>query len=264
MPRRIQVSAPIQLLVEGADAKYFFIHFLNQMGFNKVDADVQSDEEWRGQSRVYRDAPDLIASLGLTDSLEEHELEVFNRVRSAILNRLDPSEMEVSDFGGVSELRGFLSAVWNASGARTTIEAIGIIRDAETDAGAAFQSAKDAVRAIGLCPAESPLQVVGHKPRIGILILPPEKREGMLEDVCLEAVRCDAAMPCVDEYIECVSEKVPGWRDGNGKKSRVQAFLASRREPGLKLGEAAQLNAWNWDHATYGPIKQFISDLANA
>ena len=31
----------------------------------------------------------------------------------------------------------------------------------------------------------------------------------MLEDVCLEAVQDDLAMPCVDEYIECIKRSVP-------------------------------------------------------
>lgn len=180
MPPKSGVKAPIQLLVEGADAQYFFIHFLNHMGFNRVEIEVQSNVEWRGHSRVFREAPDLIASLGLSNSIGEDDLLAFSRVRSAILNHLEPSDIEVSDFGGITELRGFLKAVWNTPRARTTIEAIGIVRDAETDANAAFQSARDAIDALGLTPPDVPLKVVGQKPRIGVLILPPNKSAGML------------------------------------------------------------------------------------
>ena len=266
MPPRKGIKAPIQLLVEGADAQYFFMHFLNNMGFNNVE--VQGEVEWRGQSRVYRDALNLIAGLGLTSNLDEDDLAGFDRVRSAILERLDPSEVEISSFGGVTELQGFLRAVWSAPNAQTTIEAIGIVRDAESiacgpvsAADAAFKSAHNAINALGLTPPECPLQVVGEKPRVGVLILPPGKSEGMLEDVCLRALQDDPAMQCVEEYLTCLQERVDEWPNRNSSKAKVQAFLASREKPGLRLGEAADRGDWNWSHDVYSPIKKFMRDL---
>lgn len=266
MPPRSGVRASIQLLVEGADAQYFFMHFLNHMGFNNVE--VQGEVEWRGHSRVYKDAPDLIKGLGLRSKLDEDDLAAFDRVRNEILERLDPSDAEISNFGGVTELHSFLGAVWNAPRARTTIEAIGIVRDAESSASgtesaaeAAFKSAHAAISASGLNPPKRPLQVVGEKPRIGILILPPGESEGMLEDVCLDAVQADPAMPCVEEYLTCLQAKVEDWPMRNPSKAKVQAFLASRERPGLRLGEAADRGDWNWSHEVYDPIKQFIRDL---
>jgi len=266
VPPRSGVRASIQLLVEGADAQYFFMHFLNHMGFNNVE--VQGEVEWRGHSRVYKDAPDLIKGLGLRSKFDEDDLAAFDRIRNEILERLDPSDAEISNFGGVTELHSFLGAVWNSPRARTTIEAIGIVRDAESNARgtesaaeAAFKSAHAAISASGLTPPDRPLQVIGKKPRIGVLILPPGESEGMLEDVCLDAVQADPAMSCVDEYIECVKRSVRNWRGQNRKKASVQAFLASRPEPGLKLGEGAKLGYWNWSHEVYSPIKQFIENL---
>ena len=261
MPPRSGLRAPIQLLVEGRDAQFFFMAFLNQMGFNNVE--VQSDVEWRGHSRVYREASDLIVGLGLTDSLDERDVVGFDRVRSAILERLDPSEVEISSFGGVTELRGFLSAVWNAPNARTTIEAIGIVRDAESDADAAFESARAAISAIGLIPPDGPLQVVDQKPRIGVLILPPGQSAGMLEDVCLDAVHEDPAMLCVEEYLACVQKRVTDWPNINRSKAKVQAFLASRDEPGLLLGQAAERGDWDWSKRTFWQIKHFVQELTN-
>ena len=261
MPPRTGLKAPIQLLVEGRDAQFFFMAFLNHMGFNNVE--VQSDVEWRGHSRVYRDAPNLIAGLGIKDSLDQHDLEAFNRVRTAILERLDPSDVEINDFGGITEMRGFLSAVWSAPGARATIEAIGIVRDAETDAVAAFKSARDSISALQLTPPDRPLQVVGKKPKIGILILPPGQSAGMLEDVCLDAVHEDPAMLCVEEYLECVQKRVTDWPNINRSKAKVQAFLASRDELGLLLGQAAERGDWDWSKRTFWQIKHFVQELTN-
>jgi len=259
VPSRIEVKAPIQLLVEGRDAQYFFMAILNHLNFNRVE--VQSGVQWRGYSRVYREAHDLIAGLGLVGELGKDDVQGFDRVRNAILSRLEPSEIEVKDFGGNEDLRDFLSAVWNAPGARTTVEAIGIVRDAESDADSALRSVSRAIRALGLNPPESPLQVVGAKPRIGILILPPGEPNGMLEDVCLDAVHGDPAMQCVEEYLTCVQKSVECWPNRNPSKAKAQAFLASRARPGLLLGEAAARGEWNWEHPTYSPIKKFICDL---
>ena len=262
MPPRVEVNAPIQLLVEGKDAQYFFMAILNHLNFNRVE--VQSGVEWRGQSRVYREAHDLIAGLGLAGELGVDDVQAFDRVRNAILSRLEPSEIDVQDFGGNEDLRDFLSAVWNAPGARSNTEAVGIVRDAELDAEAAFESVCSAIYAIGLNPPDTPLQVVGDKPRIGILILPPGKRTGMLEDVCLNAVRDCPAMQCVEEFLACVQESVENWTSRVPSKAKAQAFLASRERPGLLLGQAAARGEWNWDHATYKPIKQFIRDLTES
>lgn len=264
MPSRSRTRAAIQLLVEGADTKYFFMHLLGHMGINNVD--VQGDVEWRGSSRVYREAMDLIDGLGLTGSLNESDIAAFNRVRKAILTRLDPSDIEIRDFGGNEELPDFLSdfvnAVRSAPGARSNLEAIGIVRDAESNSVDAFQFVRKAISKLELTPPDCPMQIVGENPRIGVLILPPNKDDGMLEDICLDAVQADPAMPCVQEYLECVEDKILNWPSGNRKKATVQAFLASRPEPGLKLGEGAKLGYWNWGHEIYVPIMRFIRDLA--
>ena len=265
MPSRSKTRSAIQLLVEGADTKYFFMHMLGHMGFNNVD--VQDDVEWRGSSRVYHEAMDLIDGLGLTGSLDECDVAAFNRVRKAILTRLDPSDIEIRDFGGNEELPDFLSdfinAVQNAPGARSNLEAIGIVRDAESNSVDAFQYVRKAISKLKLTPPDCPMQIVGENPRIGVLILPPNKDNGMLEDICLDAVQADPATPCVEEYIECLKENLPEWQDGNRRKATVQAFLASRPEPGMKLGEGAKLGYWNWSHEAYRPIEQFIRELSD-
>ena len=259
MPPKSGIKAPIQLLVEGADARFFFMHYLNHLGFNNVE--VQEGVEWRGHSRVYREAPDLIVGLGLKDRLDAQDLAAFNRVREAILARLNPSVVEIKDFGGNENLRNFLMAFWSMPRARTAVNSIGIIRDAESDAQAAFASAQGAVRDLGLVPPESPLQVTDGSPKVGILILPPERPKGILENLCLDSVKDDPAMPCVQEYLECLQEKIPHWPSGNLKKAHVHAFLASRPEPGMKLGEGARLGYWNWNHTAFRPIERFIRDL---
>ena len=73
----------------------------------------------------------------------------------------------------------------------------------------------------------------------------------------MTSIADDAAMPCVEEFIECVMDGGP--RDTS--KARVQAFLASRDTPGKRLGEAAMAGYWAFDHPAFDGFRQLLSML---
>ena len=84
----------------------------------------------------------------------------------------------------------------------------------------------------------------------------------MLEDVCLESVKSDPAMECVDRYFECISQAdIQGPRKVWMSKARVHAFLASRERPNLRLGEAAESGLWAFDTDAFGPLKELLNIL---
>jgi hypothetical protein len=79
--------------------------------------------------------------------VEGRDAEVFFQ---ALLRFMSLTGIQVQNFGGIDELRGFLKALRNASGFRQTVTALGIVRDAETAPGAAFQSACSALNGANL------------------------------------------------------------------------------------------------------------------
>jgi hypothetical protein len=132
------------------------------------------------------------------------------------------------------------------------------------------------------------------------MILPGDGREGMLEDLCLESVADDPAIPCLEEHFRCLEEQLEaGAFPGNPSKARVRAFLASmewleeahfeylqehleehlselpdapsvakihaflasRYKPDLDLGIAAKEGYWQLDHPAFAQVKQFLSTL---
>jgi hypothetical protein len=134
------------------------------------------------------------------------------------------------------------------------------VRDAETNASSAFQSVCQALRKAGLNAPAKPLAVAEGRPKVSVFILPDCHGSGELESLCLEAVRSDTAMPCVDEYFQCLNKRgvpVPE----NLPKARLHTFLASRRKPDLLVGEAAHAGYFPWDSPAFDRLKEFLRAL---
>lgn len=175
----------------------------------------------------------------------------------AFLAELTLPSIQVQNYGGNNELRGFLKALRNQAGFETIVRSLKIIRDAEVDAGAAFQSVCSALAGANLPVPSRPLAPVGPRPLVNVLILPESAVPGMLESRCLRAVEDDPAMECIEQYFQCVEARM-GRLPRMMPKARVQTFLASRERPGLRLGQAARAGYWPWDSPALQHVRQFL------
>ncbi len=182
------------------------------------------------------------------------------RFFSALLHHLGIRNVDVREMHGRHNLRIRVRVITELPGFRDSVTAFGIVRDANSDPAAAFQSMCDALRAAGLEVPGRCGEPCGEAPRVGVMILPSESEPGALEDVCLRAVEDDPAMPCVDEYFDCLSGR--GLETPRQEsKGRVHTFLASRERAGLRLGEAAEAGYWPWEASTFLPVKDFLKGL---
>lgn len=180
----------------------------------------------------------------------------------ALLREMDLAEIQLQNFGGVDELRGFLRGLQRRSGFAQMVVSLGIVRDAERDPMSAFQSVCSALRGAGLTEPSQPEIFEGDKPRVGVLILPDAMTAGMLETLCLRSVADDPVMPCVDEYFNCVEQQLASTELPRIiEKARVQAFLASRREPVSPSRWAAHRGYWPWESSAFDHVKRFLSNL---
>lgn len=179
---------------------------------------------------------------------------------NALVAKLGISDVQIQDFGGVSDLGDFLDALRISPGFAESVNSIGIVRDADGHPTGAFQSVCSSVRRIGWQVPTHVEAITGTDPRIGIFILPGGGRQGMLEDLLLESVAGDPAIRCVDGFITCLStENVPPPK--NIAKARVQAFLASRPKSGLLIGSAAAAGYWPWASSAFDSLKTFLGLL---
>lgn len=178
----------------------------------------------------------------------------------ALFKKIDITEIQIQNYGGNDELKGFLIQFAKARGFQEKVESIGIIRDAEKSAKSAFQSVSSAVTKAGFSAPKKPLEQTKTQPCISVYILPDSKSKGMLETICNQSVEKDPAMLCVDTYLKCLKEKLT-LLPRNIEKARLQVFLASRKKVPRKLGVAAMQNVWPWDSPVFENIKNFLETL---
>jgi len=174
----------------------------------------------------------------------------------ALIEHLGLRNIQVEDIGGKTQLRDRLKALVQTPGF-PQVTSLGVVRDANNDHDAAFQSVCGALLNAGLRVPERPWITVGGEPKVVVVILPKENENGMLEDLCLEAKISDPAMPCVNQYFECLESQ--GLDPPiNLSKARIHTFLASRRKPDLRLGEAAKKGYWPFEDSAFEEVKTFL------
>lgn len=187
------------------------------------------------------------------------EGEEDKRFFEALVNDMGLTNLQIMPIGGKTKLRENLKALVASPGFSGVIS-LCVVRDANSDPHAVFQSVCDALKNAGLPLPEKPLEVVDKRPSVAIIILPEAGSPGTLEDLCLKAVADDPAIPCVEEYFECLKEhKVP--LPNNMSKAKVQVFLASKPRADLRLGEAAKAGYWPLDHEAFQTVREFIARL---
>jgi hypothetical protein len=115
------------------------------------------------------------------------------------------NEMEIRNYHGIRDLRTYLLDLASSEAFRRLVTSVGIVRDAEDKpATAARQSVTDAMAAAGLTPARVP------PIRTSLFILPDNINPGMLETLCMQAVRSEAGLAganaCVEQFFACLGQ----------------------------------------------------------
>ncbi|RJS68443.1 hypothetical protein CW696_08625 [ANME-2 cluster archaeon] len=167
-------------------------------------------------------------------------------------------DVEVRDVGGKYQFKSKLPALVRTTGF-SDVEVFAIIRDADTDANAAFESIRDILKGQDLEPPSQINQFSDGNPRIGIFIMPGNSDTGMLEDLCLKTVDEQPAMECANVFIDCAS----GLRDPPQvmAKAKAQVFLAAMPEIANSVGVGAQKGYWNFNSDELDDLISFIDNL---
>ena len=264
MPPPKAITAPKLLVVEGRDTEVFLSALLETMGLAGIQVQGLVKEEASRLADALRGLPNLLAwldALQTPSDIAGSQIAACRSVCDALLSHATTNDIQIQNFGGIGDLLHFLRALTGtAAFQRSTVPSLGIVRDAETDAAAAFQSVQSALTAAQLPVPSAPNQPAGDNPQVSVFILPDNRGPGMLETLCLAAVADDPVMSCIETYLECVRQYAAA-PPQNLPKATVQAFLASRERPGLRLGEAAHRGYWPWDDPTFALVKQFLQAL---
>ena len=176
----------------------------------------------------------------------------------AFVRRLSLNDIEVQDFGGVDQFRQFLSAFVNESNFGT-VRSIGVVRDAELSADAAFQSVRDTLEHHNLVAPQRPGESTSENPSVHVLILPGDGQPGMLETLLCRTLNRSPLNRCIDAFLQCAEES--GHRVQRRDKARAHAWLATRPLPHVSVGVAALKGYWDLDHQALDAVRQFLTAL---
>lgn len=176
----------------------------------------------------------------------------------ALLEYLEITGSDIRDLGGKYKFKVKLPALVKTSGF-SDVEVLAVIRDADTDADAAFDSVRNVLTKEGLEPPARMNRFSDGNPMIGIFIMPGDSDRGILEDLCLRTVKDHPAMGCVDIFVDCAAEldhppKIPA-------KAKAQAFLAAMPEIVNSVGLGAQKRYWNFNSNELSDLITFVDTL---
>ena len=145
------------------------------------------------------------------------------------------------------------------------VETIAFVRDADDDLQKSFKSIQIAIEK-GL-EYVAPINMNSWQKgviQLGVFLLPNNEEKGMLETLCMQSVADDPIMPCLDAYFNCMNEVISeNKRPKNIAKSRVQAFLASRKTYKSSVGFAAEKGYWNFNAECMQEIRNFLLVFKN-
>ena len=179
----------------------------------------------------------------------------------AFISHLSITNVQIQNFGGVSQLRDFLEGLVSATGFRETVQSLGIVRDAETSAVGAFQSVQSSLSTAALPVPDSPAERTGTSPAVTVLILPGDNRQGMLETLLCESFADDPVEDCINDFFKCV-ESLPDVSIERSDKARAHAYLTTKPNPHFSVGVAAKNDYWDLKHSVFSTVRDFLQMIA--
>ena len=184
------------------------------------------------------------------------------RVFRSLVSHLSIPNIEIRPYGGSDNMRLFLRTL-SALPEFRLVRSLAIVADANSDRDRRERRIRSALSDMDLPIPAVPLEIESDgRLKVAYLVVPHNKDRGMIEDVCLDSVRTDSAMECIDRYFECIGEAdTPGPRQVWSSKARLHAFLASRDRPDLRIGEAAERGIWQFDNEAFDSLKDLLRML---
>ena len=169
--------------------------------------------------------------------------------------------IQVIGAGGVDKFPVNLDAIRTAARARPTLRSIGVVRDADDNAEAAFRSVCNHLRNAGYAPPAAHGAFSDVMPSIGVFIVPDGSAPGAVETLCRRSVEGTDAAGCVDQYMQCLQAH-DVMHSRNADKTFAHAYLAALDNPVARVGEGAQSGVWDFDSHAFAELSRFLHDLA--
>ena len=158
-----------------------------------------------------------------------------------ICNRNKFEAPGIIDKKGFDKLVKSISIELKVSGRK----AVGILVDANDDPKARWTSIIDKLLKVGITlpnhPDPNGTILVDTKvlPRVGIWLMPDNRIKGILEHFVEQMIPTnDPLWPRSCKYVDDIPETERKFKINNTQKAKIHAWLATRKNPGLRMGTA--------------------------
>ena len=169
------------------------------------------------------------------------------------------------DFGGNEELHNQLSVLKLTPGF-ANVESLLIMRDAERNAEGAIKQISASLGKVNLPVPEGPGVWVsqGGKLKVGYLLFPDCNniaKEGTLEDLCLSILKQSDYIKVLEEirrFLVLLKQNCQREFSHEFKTRLHTYFSVTDKFVGMKIGEAAEAQAFDWNHDKVSFFKSFL------
>jgi len=166
-------------------------------------------------------------------------------------------EFHIHNMIGKDKWTGKLKAICRVPGFGK-VTAVGLVRDADKDGGATWQSCMGSLSAARLPTPGTPDLLEPGRPSIAVSIVPSRSDMGAIEEVCIPAFD-QRQMACVNGYFSCVDPSaIPS------SKAAVQAYLAGLQPVCKDLSVAIRNGLLDFSHQSFDGLRTFLHELDSA
>jgi len=187
----------------------------------------------------------------------DDELGFFQKIGKTI--RM--SDLQIYSMGGKDKFTvSALNGIRLSSGFKELVKSLAIARDAHEDAERAFRSTCNMLAGVHLPVPSNVMEFQGEDIKVGVLVIPPNEKEGSLEDLCLSSIKKSREMECIDSFFQCIRKRtneIPR----NLPKAKIKAFLASREESVPHLGVGVARGYFPLNNKVFTEIKTFLRSM---
>lgn len=193
--------------------------------------------------------------------------------------QLQVEELAIIQYGGRDKLTLRLRDLKKADNFEH-ITHMGIVRDSDFNTNA-LRSVQDRIRTVNregppqIHVPNKPLEPTNSIPQVSVLIVPSADREGMLDDLVMDALQVDPIANCVQNYFDCLEDKQVAIVPEKRSKAQIRVFLMGKNvglgtdvsgiTDRLFLSDAYATSLWQqenlWESPRLADTKAFLTQL---
>lgn len=177
-----------------------------------------------------------------------------------LLSKNGYTSFQILSHNGKSNFKNILQLVVNDQNF-DTVSSLAIIRDADNDFNAAFDSIIYHLKNNNIPIPSSPnTTITKNNMTVGVFVMPSIGSVGMLESLVLTSVIGNPVLSLSDQYIQELSAS-ESLKPNNIYKAKLHAYLSGMKEYVPSIGMAVKKNYFDLNNSCFDDIKEFIQSL---